>query len=72
MYFEEINIFFPDPTSICSMRLDFETFTTVGPASNTDTAAVNNCVDSLTITATPAIPGIPIICGENAGQHSSK
>jgi len=53
---------------VCTLRLDFETFTTAGPTTTSDAAA---SVDSLAITTTPAQSlGIPNIGGENSGYHA--
>jgi len=51
---------------ICSLRLDFETFTTAGPTLTNDN---NGCPDTFAVTASPSNEVTPTICGENAGQH---
>ena len=59
----------PTISDICTMRLDFETFTTAGPTvTNDNTPAAN--IDSLTVKASPSGFTAPIISGENKGQHS--
>ena len=55
---------------VCSVRLDFESFTTVGP-SGTLEATGGLCVDSLVVSGTSGLSS-PVICGSNAGQHSKK
>jgi len=52
--------------SVCSIRFDFETFTTAGPTDSIDTAG---CSDNLVFTASPSGFTTPELCGENAGQH---
>ena len=56
--------------SVCAVRLDFETFTTAGPALTTE---VNGgvCVDSFEVSGTSGLK-TPVICGSNAGQHCKK
>lgn len=54
-------------TDVCSLRLDFDTFTTLGPA-GTGEVGGGACRDTLTITATSA-GTLPVLCGRNAGQH---
>merc|ERR1712238_12155 len=54
--------------SVCNVRLDFETFTTAGPAATTEAANGNACTDSFVVTGTSGLSS-PVICGENAGQH---
>lgn len=55
-------------TEICTLRLDFETFSTGGPTSTSDTHAA---IDTLTITTTPSQSlGIPLLAGENSGYHA--
>lgn len=53
--------------SVCDFRLDFDTFTTNGPAS-TEEVNGGECQDSLTI-STNTGQSVPVICGENSGQH---
>ena len=52
---------------VCAVRLDFETFTTQGPAA-TGEASGGLCVDSLEIKGSSGLSS-PIICGMNTGQH---
>jgi len=52
---------------VCAVRLDFETFTTLGPAA-TGEANGGLCVDSLEIKGSSGLSS-PIICGMNTGQH---
>jgi len=55
-------------TDVCSLRLDFETFSTAGPTTTSD---VDASIDSLTITTTPAQSlGLPVIGGINTGYHA--
>jgi len=52
---------------ICTLRLDFETFTTAGPTTTSDAAAA---VDTFQVTTTPTSGlTIPAIAGENSGYH---
>ena len=60
-------IFFSD---ICTMRLDFETFTTAGPTT-TDDNSPPAAIDSFTVVASPSGYTAPPIGGMNAGQHSN-
>jgi len=53
--------------SVCSIRLDFESFTTLGPADTSETNG-GKCQDTLTTTVSTG-QAIPVICGANAGQH---
>jgi len=55
-------------SSVCNVRLDFETFTTLGPSITTEVTATGVCVDTLVVTGTSGLT-TPIICGKNAGQH---
>ena len=55
-------------SSVCDLRLDFERFTTNGPAP-TDETSGGLCQDILTTTVNTG-QVIPEICGENSGQHS--
>jgi len=54
--------------TVCNVRLDFETFTTKGPAATTEDAAGNACADTFVVSGTSGITS-PTICGKNAGQH---
>ena len=54
--------------AVCDFRLDFERFTTNGPAA-TDETDGGLCQDMLTTTVNTG-QAIPEICGENSGQHS--
>ena len=54
--------------AVCDFRLDFERFTTNGPAA-TDETSGGLCQDMLTTTVNTG-QAIPEICGENSGQHS--
>ena len=56
--------------SVCSVRLDFETFTTLGPTSTAESSG-GVCVDSFVVTGTSGL-STPVICGKNTGQHSKK
>jgi hypothetical protein len=53
---------------VCTVRLDFETFTTVGPADTAETSG-GACTDSFVASGTSGSTS-PVICGSNAGQHS--
>jgi len=55
-------------SEVCAVRLDFETFTTLGPA---DTVETNGgaCQDSFVVRGTGSGLTTPVICGSNAGQH---
>merc|ERR1719367_1882270 len=53
--------------SVCSVRLDFETFATAGPTSTAE-ATGGVCTDSFVVTGTSGL-STPVICGSNAGQH---
>merc|ERR1719412_1095769 len=55
-------------TNICTLRLDFETFTTTGPTSTIDVTPAAS-LDSFTVAASPSGYTAPIISGENKGQH---
>jgi len=52
---------------VCAVRLDFETFTTQGPA-DTEEISGGVCVDSLVVSGTSGLSS-PVICGMNTGQH---
>ena len=59
----------PTISDICTMRLDFETFTTTGPTvTNDNTPAAS--LDSFTVVASPSGYTAPPIAGMNQGQHS--
>jgi archaellin len=51
---------------VCTLRLDFCTFTLAGPTMTDDTVAA---VDTFQITTSPTQWIMPAIGGENAGQH---
>jgi len=51
---------------ICTLRLDFETFTTAGPTSTSDVTAA---VDTFQVSTLPIQYTIPAIGGENSGYH---
>jgi len=51
---------------VCTLRLDFETFTTAGPTGGSDNTAA---IDTFQITTTPSTAAIPAISGENSGYH---
>jgi len=55
-------------TNICTMRLDFETFTTTGPTVTND-ATTATLMDSFVVTSSPSGFTAPTIAGENKGQH---
>merc|ERR1711899_298851 len=55
-------------TNICTMRLDFETFTTTGPTVTND-ATTATLLDSFVVTSSPSGFTAPTISGENKGQH---
>ena len=54
-------------SNICSVRLDFETFTIDGPT-DTQEAGGGTCIDSFQVTGSSG-GASPIICGINTGQH---
>merc|ERR1711981_280804 len=54
--------------SVCAVRLDFDSFTTQGPAA-TDETSGGLCVDSFVASVTPKSYSSPVICGKNTGQH---
>jgi len=54
-------------SDVCTLRLDFNTFTTLGPTDSKETTG-GECRDKMT-TTTSAGAVIPIICGQNTGQH---
>lgn len=68
-------------TDVCYLRLDFETFNILGPASSTEPSAASTtvgaeCQDAFKVTTNTGImssitygQSIPIICGTNTGQH---
>jgi hypothetical protein len=51
---------------VCTLRLDFETFTTAGPTSTSDVTAA---VDTFQVSVLPIQFTIPPIGGENSGYH---
>merc|ERR1719323_5644 len=55
---------------ICYLRLDFETFTTVGPSDTTEAKGTGEyaCTDTMTVT-TSSGQSIPTLCGDLTGQH---
>ena len=53
---------------VCSVRLDFNTFSIRGPTDTEETGG-GACVDSFQVVGTSGIT-TPIICGMNTGQHS--
>ena len=55
-------------SDVCSVRLDFESFTTQGPTSTAELLG-GACVDSFTATGSSGQTS-PVICGMNKGQHS--
>merc|ERR1712226_1211625 len=55
-------------TNICTMRLDFETFTTTGPTVTNDDSPPAG-LDSFVVTSSPVGFTAPTISGENKGQH---
>ena len=61
------NVYFSD---ICTMRLDFETFTTTGPTVTND-ATTATLMDSFVVKSSPSGFTAPTIAGENKGQHSN-
>lgn len=52
--------------SVCTLRLDFESFTTAGPVGTSDVTAA---IDTFQITTLPTQYTIPAISGENSGYH---
>ena len=58
---------------VCTLRLDFCTFTTAGPTGTTDASTPNpdTTMDTFTITTTPTGSPIPLIAGENTGEHGT-
>ena len=57
-------------SAICSMRLDFETFTTTGPTVTNDNSPPAG-LDSFIAKVSPGGFTAPTISGENKGQHSN-
>jgi len=55
-------------SNICYLRLDFETFTIIGPADATEASGGKCASDTFKIT-NPTMEFIPTICGKNTGQH---
>ena len=62
---------FPQFLDICTIRLDFCTFTLKGPTGTTDASTPNpdTTMDTFTITTSPSVTNIPLIAGENTGEH---
>ena len=56
-------------SEVCSVRLDFDSFTIQGPAATNEPDNGHNCVDSFVVTGTSGL-STPVICGINTGQHS--
>ena len=54
--------------SVCTVRLDFESFVTQGPSS-TEEVNGGECTDSLVVTGSSGLSS-PVFCGKNTGQHS--
>ena len=59
---------------VCTLRLDFETFNILGPATTLEdgpdaTTGGDACRDTFTATV-PNGATIPTICGVNTGEHS--
>ena len=54
-------------SDVCSLCLDFETFSILGPGSTLEDAA-HTCLDTFTVTGTSG-QSTPVICGMNSGQH---
>jgi len=54
-------------STVCSVRLDFETFQTAGPSSSAEVSG-GVCIDSFVVSGTSGL-STPVICGSNAGQH---
>ena len=65
--------FIPLFADVCTLRLDFCTFTTAGPTGTTDGSTPNpdTTMDTFTITTTPTGSPIPLIAGENSGEHGN-
>ena len=61
-------------SDICTIRLDFCTFTTAGPTGTTDGSTPNpdTTMDSFTITTSPTQYPIPTLSGENSGEHGKQ
>jgi len=55
-------------SNICYLRLDFETFTIIGPADAAEVMGGKCASDTFKIT-NPTMEFIPTICGKNTGQH---
>ena len=53
---------------VCAVRLDFDSFTTMGPSATTEDTG-GACTDSFVVTGTSGLTS-PTICGKNTGQHS--
>jgi len=56
-------------SEICRVRLDFEQFTILGPASTASLDTVAACIDSFEVSGLTTGNTVPKICGENMGQH---
>lgn len=54
-------------STVCAVRLDFETFQTAGPSSTAEVSG-GVCTDSFVVSGTSGLSS-PVICGSNAGQH---
>ena len=54
---------------ICFLRLDFETFSIQG-LMNTDESEIECPTDKFEVTIAGGTQ-IPVLCGENSGQHSN-
>ena len=61
----------PSTLDICWLRLDFETFNIDGPTNSQEDATTGVCKDTFTVTSSTSSIAYPVICGENAGQHST-
>jgi hypothetical protein len=56
-------------TDVCTIRLDFETFSLRGPTLTSEAdAAATACLDSFVVKGTSGITS-PVICGLNTGHH---
>merc|ERR1739848_862846 len=54
-------------SEVCTLRLDFETFTTAGPTGGSDATVA---IDTFQITTSPNQGTIPALSGENSGYHA--
>ena len=70
IYYREslYRLFFHYHLDICTLRLDFESFTTIA-GTGTLIDSTSACQDSFEITNHNGA-GIPNICGKNSGHHS--